>query len=120
MDDLGAIVAVDAGTSVEVLDVTDALLDPASLTPKFLLPRIVVARVGGLKIKGSIISSKQVKQRFIFSKIKYFIKDHHGQIVSGLIMGLHVAFISFDAMRKCQKYETKDSFIIYNLLPHTP
>ena len=78
MDDLGAIVAVDAGTSVEVLDVTDALLDPASLTPKFLLPRIVVARVGGLKIKVSIIFSKQ----------KYFIKDHHGQIVSGLIMGL--------------------------------
>ena len=80
MDDLGAIVAVDAGTSVEVLDVTDAVLDPASLTPKFLLPRIVIARVGGLKMKGSIIFSKT-----------YFIKDHHEQIVpvvSGLIMGL--------------------------------
>ena len=80
MDDLGAIVAVDAGTSVEVLDVTDAVLDPASLTPKFLLPRIVIARVGGLKMKRSIIFSE-----------KYFIKDHHGQIVpvvSGLIMGL--------------------------------
>ena len=51
MDDLGAIVAVDAGTSVEVLDVTDAVLDPASLTPKFLLPRIVIARVGGLEKK---------------------------------------------------------------------
>ena len=58
LDDLGAIVAVDAGTSVEVLDVTDTVLDPASLTPKFLLPRIVITRVGGLEIKGSIIVSK--------------------------------------------------------------
>ena len=58
LDDLGAIVAVDAGTSVEVLDVTDAVLDPASLTPKFLLPRIVIARVGGLEKKEALFSKK--------------------------------------------------------------
>ena len=98
LDDLSAIVAVDAGTRVEVLDVTDTVLDPASLTPKFLLPGIIIARVGGLEIKGSIIFS-----------VKYFIKDHHGQIVpvvSGLNYGpTYVAFIFFDAMRKIQKYE---------------